>query len=129
MDTLKIVTPSMLFNNRHSYLQIFNVVLVLSLMINIMWLRYDKFFLIFSIYFCCSLVVLYLISPRKLVINQKEVRYHILWREKRSNIEDISIGVNVLTVCIKGGKKRTIRGLSKQDVEIIKQFLKEDDYS
>ncbi len=122
---LTVYLPSILFNNRKSIDRIFNI-LILSLVVgNFIFLESKYLFYIVIIYLSVLLIAALLITPRKLVLNQTEIRYHNIWKEKWTNIDNCTVNNNILIIKTFNNKERRIKVVQNEDIEVVTKYINE----
>jgi len=122
---LTVYLPSILFNNRKSIDRIFNILLLSLVVGNFIFLESKYLFYIVIIYLPVSLIAMLLITPRKLVLNQTEIRYHNIWKEKWVNIKNYTADDNMLIIKTFNNKERRIKVVQNEDIEVVVKYINE----
>lgn len=119
--------PSILFNNKKPIVRIFNISIIILIFSNLFFhMSIDKFsFLLF--YFPISLAILYLISPRTLVLSESGIQYYSFWKKKWKNIKEFSFKNNILILNTFEGKSIVVKNIdsniSKEVIDFISKKI------
>lgn len=103
--------PSILFNNKKPIAGIFSFFLIIIIFSNISSYYSDDKFLFFLFYFPSSLAVLFLISPRILVLKEDGIQYYCFWKTKWENIKDYDWKKDVLSIQTLDDKVYSVKGV------------------
>ncbi|MEZ0183740.1 PH domain-containing protein [Flavobacterium oncorhynchi] len=98
--------PSILFNNKKPIAGIFNFFLIIIIFSNSSSYHSDDKFL-----FSNFLGVLYLLSPRILVLKEDGIQYYSFWKTKWENIKDFDWKKDVLSIQTLNDKVYVVNGI------------------
>ena len=119
-DNTICILPSIIFNNKKTINLFF-----LSVIPPFLYIKYNYPFIWFVIFQLLILVLVYFLSPLKLILNSSGIQYHIFWKIKWSNFKSYTINNGTLTIKSKDGKEKTVKNLDKTISKKIDDFINE----
>lgn len=118
-DNAICMLPSIIFNKKT-----INPFLALLLLIPFfLYSKYNHSFLYFALLALILLVLMFLISPRKLILNSSNIQYHIFWKIKWPEFKSYSIEDGILTIKTTDGKEKTVKNLDAATSEKVEDFI------
>jgi len=118
-DNTICMLPSIIFNNK----TINPFLLPLLLIPFFLYSKYNHSFFHFALLALLLLLLTFLISPRKLILNSSNIQYHIFWKVKWSEFKCYSIDDGILTIETINGKEKIVRNLDAATSEKVENFI------
>ncbi len=119
-DNTICILPSIIFNNKRTINLFF-----LSVVPPFLYIKYNYPFVWFAIFQLLILVLVYFLSPLKLMLNSSGIQYHMFWKIKWSNVKSYTINNGILIINTKDGKEKMVKNLDMTISKKVGDFIQE----